>query len=168
GPSSAWVGRLLVPLAHSPTDRRVHALCPGRKEGSRCGSPPAVVCDLGYFRLVGRRRRNEAPRAMSAEPRPRSPLVSPVFVDGRFETPVAAVPLCGAVWNPATAVGVLAVSVVPPVGAVCTEATTPLGPNPGAQVIAPAGVTMVVIVVCCDPACVVWECAKLAEIAALS
>ena len=105
---------------------------------------------------------------MRAEPSPRSPLVSPVFVDGRFETPVAAVPLCGAVWNPATAVGVLAVSVVPPVGAVCTEATTPLGPNPGAQVIAPAGVTMVVIVVCCDPACVVWECAKLAEIAALS
>jgi len=32
------------------------------------------------------------------------------------------------------------------VGAVCTEATTPFGPNPGAQVIAPAGITVVVVV----------------------
>ena len=81
------------------------------------------------------------------------------MVEGRFETPATAEPLCAPVcgldWNPATAVGVVAAPlVVPVVGAVCTEATTPFGPNPGAQVIGPAGMTVVVTAVCVGEVCV--------------
>jgi len=82
-----------------------------------------------------------------------------VLVEGRFETPAAAELLCDAVcgldWNPATVVGVVAVPlVVPVVGAVCTEATTPFGPKPGAQVIGPAGMTVVVTAVTVGEVCV--------------
>lgn len=62
------------------------------------------------------------------------PLWSPsVLVDGRLATEI------GAVGVPATEPAV--------VGAVCTEATTPLGPNPGAHVTGPAGVTAVAVTV---------------------
>jgi hypothetical protein len=65
-------------------------------------------------------------------------------------------------------VGVLVVAVVPLLAAVWTEATTPFGPNPGAHVIAPAGITVVSVVSdCVLPAWVL--CAwPLAEMAALS
>ena len=96
------------------------------------------------------------------------PVESPVFVEGRFETPATAEPLCGAVWTPATAVSLVAVSVAPVVGAVCTEATTPFGPNPGAHVIAPVGITAVVVVCVVDVCvCVDWLFAALAMIAVL-
>src|SRR5256885_3882129 len=99
------------------------------------------------------------------------PVESPVFVEGRFETPAAAEPLWGAVCTPATAVGVLAVSAAPVVGAVCTEATAPFGPNPGAHVIAPvamtAGAAAVVVCVVDVCVCVDWLLAALALIAVL-
>lgn len=77
--------------------------------------------------------------ATEAMPKRSMPLLSPpsVLVDGRLATRT------GAVWVPRTA----PVFVVVVVGAVWTEATTPFGPKPGAHVIGPAGMTVVVVVV---------------------
>src|SRR2546427_1771409 len=140
-------------LSDRPTGARGMPRAPQRAPG--LGAPFVENLVGCYFRdLVGRRTRN-APNAISAAPSPRRPVVSPVFVDGRLETPATAEPLCGAVCTPATAVFLLdapllalafALAFAPVDGAVCTEATTPFGPNPRAQVIAPAGITVVVVV----------------------
>src|SRR2546430_2537393 len=99
-------------------------------------------------------RTRNAPSAIKAAPRPRMPVESPVFVEGRFETPATAAPACGLDWNPATAVPLFADAATSFDGAVCTEATAPFGPKPGAQVIGPAGITAAVVPVPDDA----WFC----------